>query len=273
MVTTEAKSVQPRQATCDLETVLRLEQANLNCFPSLMVHYDGSWVSRISPGGTARRINSLNFYSDADGDDAETRLDAAQKRFKAHDVAFNVRWTPLVPEDVNDVLTSRNYERVDETLVLSRSIWVLGDTEVPVGYTFRDVPLQQWIFKFAQVCGAGEGEPLSEAHDALLQALSKVSEELLGLVLETEAGVPAAALLGVVDGNMLGIFDVATGESYRHQGLAYALMCEVHRRGAERGAETAWLQVVAENTAASVLYDSLGYKESYAYHYCCAPRP
>ncbi|SDR29323.1 GNAT family N-acetyltransferase [Pseudovibrio sp. Tun.PSC04-5.I4] len=272
MVTTEVKSVQPRQANCDLETVLRLEQANLNCFPSFMVHYDGSWVSRLSPGIGTRRNNSLNFYDAEDGDEVESRLDAARTRFKRQDIKFHVRWTPLVPNDVDQVLNQRNFQRLDETLVMTRSIWVLGETEVPAGFKISKVPLAEWIYKYAQAYGAEPGAPLSDTQQALYDVLSRITVELIALVLETEDGVPVAVLLGVVDGDLLGIFDVATGESYRRQGLAFALMCEVHRLGAERGAETAWLQVVAENTAASALYDSLGYKESYAYHYCHAPR-
>jgi len=273
MATTEAKRVQPRQPNCDLETVLKLEQANLNCFPSLMTHHDGSWISRLSPGGSARRNNSLNFYDVNDGDEAEERLVEARQRFKKRDVAFHVRWTPLVPADVDQVLTEQNYTRLDETLVLSRSIWVLGDTDVPKGYELSQVPLDEWIRKYALVGGAQPGAPLDATVQALHDVLSRVAVELVALIVETEDGNPAAVLLGVVDGDMLGIFSVATAEVYRRQGLAYALMCEVQRLGAERGAETAWLQVVAENAPAVELYDSLGYREAYAYHYCRDAQP
>ncbi|KZK88075.1 putative acetyltransferase [Pseudovibrio sp. Ad13] len=273
MVTTEAKRVQPRQPNCDLETVLKLEQANLNCFPSLMAHHDGSWISRLSPGGSARRNNSLNFYDAQDGDEAESRLDSARARFKRLEMAFHVRWTPLVPTDVDQVLASQKYARVDETLVLSRSIWGLGDTDVPKGYKLSEVSLSEWISNYAQVDGAKHGEPLSETEQALHDVLSRVTVELIALVLETEDGVPAAVLLGVVDGDLLGIFSVKTAEAFRRQGLAYALMCEVQSLGAKRGAETAWLQVVADNAAAVELYDSLGYREAYAYHYCKDAQP
>ncbi len=268
MVTTEAERVQPREPNCDLETVLKLERANLNCFPSLMAHHDGSWISRLSPGGSARRINSLNFYDAEGGDEAERRLNLVRARFRRHDTVFHVRWTPLVPTGVDQVLTSQNYARIDETLVLTRAIWVLGDTEVPKGYKLYEVPLDEWIYKFAQISGAKQGGSLSVGLQTLLEALSRVTVELLGLVLENEENTPAAALLGVVDGDLLGIFDVVTSEQHRRQGLAYALMCEVQRLGAVRGADTAWLQVVADNVAAVELYDSLGYREAYAYHYC-----
>ncbi|GHB28951.1 N-acetyltransferase [Pseudovibrio japonicus] len=273
MVTTEAKRVQPRQPNCDLETVLRLEQANLNCFPSLMAHHDRSWICRLSPGSSARRNNSLNFYDAGDGEEAEQRLDAARARFKRLTTQFHVRWTPLVPTDVDQVLNAQNYVRVDETLVLTRSIWVLGDTDLPDGYRLVKVSLDEWVHKFAQVSGAGQGDPLSAGHQTLLDAHSRAAVELLCLVLETEDGTPVAALLGVVDGDLLGIFDVVSAEKYRRQGLAYALMCEVQRLGAELGAETAWLQVVADNQAAVALYGSMGYREAYAYHYCRDPQP
>lgn len=273
MVTTEAKRVQPRQPNCDLETVLKLELANLNCFPSFMAHHDGSWISRLSPGGSARRNNSLNFYDAQDGDEAEGRLETARARFKRLETTFQVRWTPLVPTDVDQVLNGQNYVRVDETLVLSRSIWGLGDTDVPKGYKLSEVSLDEWISKYAQTYGAKRGEPLSETVQALHDVLSRVTVELIALVLETKDSVPVAVLLGVVDGDLLGIFSVVTAEQYRRLGLAYALMCEVQRLGAERGAETAWLQVMADNHGAVALYGSMGYREAYAYHYCKDAQP
>ncbi len=273
MATTEAKRVEPREPNCDMDMVLRLEQANLNCFPSLMAHHDGSWISRLSPGGSARRNNSLNFYDVQDDEDAESRLDAARVRFKRLDTPFNVRWTPLIPKEVNQVLEQRNFQRLDETLVLTRLIWGLGETDVPAGFKLSRVGLDEWIQIYAQVGGAQQSEPLSDAQQALYDVLSRVTVELIRLVLETDDGVPAAVLLGVVDGGLLGIFSVVTAEAFRRKGLAYTLMCEVQRLGAEGGAETSWLQVVADNSPALGLYTGMGYREAYAYHYCSAVQP
>ena len=49
-------------------------------------------------------------------------------------------------------------------------------------------------------------------------------------------------------------------------------MAELLEWGAERGATTAYLQVLGDNTPALALYDGLGFAVHHRYRYLAAPR-
>ncbi|KAA9005315.1 GNAT family N-acetyltransferase [Histidinibacterium aquaticum] len=58
------------------------------------------------------------------------------------------------------------------------------------------------------------------------------------------------------------ILTLATDPDHRRQGLARALLEDFHRAAQERGAETAFLEVAADNAPARALYLAAGYTES-----------
>ncbi|MFJ2439211.1 GNAT family N-acetyltransferase [Streptomyces sp. NPDC087658] len=86
-----------------------------------------------------------------------------------------------------------------------------------------------------------------------------------------EGAVPAAIGRCVVDGRWAGFMAVEVDPAYRRRGLATAVMTALARRALEEGASAAWLQVEADNTAARVLYDGLGFAVHHHYQYFRAP--
>ena len=71
-------------------------------------------------------------------------------------------------------------------------------------------------------------------------------------------GVPAGTALGVVDGDALGIFNVATVEGHRRHGVGRAAMRAAMRFGAARGCRIAVLQT---SEIGRSLYERLGFEE------------
>ena len=80
-----------------------------------------------------------------------------------------------------------------------------------------------------------------------------------------------AAVRCVHDNDLAGIFDLVTGVEHQRQGHARRLMCSALKWAKQSGAKTAWLQVVAENTAAFQLYQDFGFQELYRYSYRKSP--
>lgn len=276
MAIIEADAAPTRARPEDLAEALRLEQANLTAFPSLMLHFDGAWLTRLSPGNPARRVNSLNIYDPADDHDAERRLAQASARFRDAGIPVHLRWTPLVPEAVDDLIDRRGWERYAETEVWTREIGEedAGEgaaPELPRGCRIVRRPLVEWLRDFAEIGGTGAHTVTEAAIAALRASLEKVPAELLALSLLDENDKPLAALLGVFDGTLLGLFDVATDPGHRRRGLAAALVREALGYGARAGATQAWLQVVADNHPARRLYAGFGFSAAYRYHYCRPP--
>ena len=48
------------QRPADLATVRRFEAAGFRAWPASAVHYDGTWVVRLTAGHPAKRLNSVN---------------------------------------------------------------------------------------------------------------------------------------------------------------------------------------------------------------------
>jgi GNAT superfamily N-acetyltransferase len=80
-----------------------------------------------------------------------------------------------------------------------------------------------------------------------------------------------ASGVAAVDGDWAGFRSIEVAPDRRHQRLGLAVMAALVEWAAERGATTAYLQVLAENTRAHALYDGLGFVEHHRYRYLAAP--
>lgn len=83
-------------------------------------------------------------------------------------------------------------------------------------------------------------------------------------------GEPAAIGIGVIAGEWLGIFGMATVPESRRRGAAVRAM-EALANWADGRASSIYLQVFPENHPALALYAKLGFKQLYMYHYRVEP--
>ncbi|MFN8562377.1 MAG: GNAT family N-acetyltransferase [Anaerolineae bacterium] len=72
---------------------------------------------------------------------------------------------------------------------------------------------------------------------------------------------------GSLDHGWVGPYEVITDACFRQQGFGRQVMQHILRWGIDRGAHSAYLQVVAENQPARRLYERLGFREQYRYWY------
>jgi len=73
--------------------------------------------------------------------------------------------------------------------------------------------------------------------------------------------------LGVVEDKFIGLFDIVVDPQFRNLGFGKLLVENILKWGKSKGAETAYLQVLADNAPAIRLYEKVGFKESYRYWY------
>lgn len=85
------------------------------------------------------------------------------------------------------------------------------------------------------------------------------------VLVAVEPGAAGEAIVGVVVfwlvHDEVHVLNVAVAPEARRRGVARALMYEAERRGGERGARLATLEVRRSNQAALELYRSLGYRQ------------
>ena len=80
-------------------------------------------------------------------------------------------------------------------------------------------------------------------------------------------GSPAAAGLGVVTGDWMGVFEVVVAQAFRGRGLGRKLMNALRGWAWGEGARRAYLQVMEDNQPAIELYRRLGFETEYPYWY------
>jgi GNAT superfamily N-acetyltransferase len=233
-----------------------LEQAAFEGWPAQDTESVAGWQLRFA-GGYTKRANSANSTARA------TLLDAAlvtaiEARYRARGLPPIFRLTSGHAASVSDgLLADLGYQRVDPSLVLQRA---LGDRDGA-----EDPPLltepADWLAAFQEV--AGRLGPEQAQHLALLQAIRAPRV----LALTGTRDQPVCCGLGVLVGNQLGLFDLATHPDHRRQGHAADLCRRLMGWGQRRGAKQAFLQVVAGNLPAIALYEWLGFGRAYEYWY------
>ena len=106
-------------------------------------------------------------------------------------------------------------------------------------------------------------EPARSLHGLILQSIAgecgfaalKVGEQAV------------ACGLAVVERELVGLFDIFTHPDARNAGHGASIVKGLLAWAASRGAKRAYLQMVQDNSAATALYDSLGFSEIYRYWY------
>jgi len=81
------------------------------------------------------------------------------------------------------------------------------------------------------------------------------------------ASVPGAQGIAAYADDWVGFRGIEVAPEHRRQGLARTVMAALLEWGAERGATTAYLQVLGHNAPALALYDAMGFTTHHAYAY------
>ncbi len=262
MATIEAEHRMPH---ADLAIVRRIEAVGFRSFPATATHYDGTWAIRQTAAHPSKRLNSVTPLDPSDTADMARRLELARQRFEAFGRPLVMRLTPLAPPALSAMLDADGWERFDETVVMAGPI----DREMFVG-AVDQLPLQnigRWVDAWISLSGA---DPSRKA--GMVEVISAIKAESGLFLVEEPAGTPASAVRCVRDGELAGIFEMATGPASRRRGHAANVLGSTLKWAASRGAANAWLQVVSDNGSAIALYERFGFFELYRYEYRKAPQ-
>jgi len=234
----------------------------LTSWPALSTAFDGDWVIRLADGVT-KRSNSVTCLA-ADDADLDARIDRVQTTYESRGLPAIFRLSPLASPALDVALEKRGWRRFDETIVMASDIADLTmpsrdnqDSDVDI----KTQPDRTWL----QSCYRIEGPDTKQ-----LTTLCTMLERLIpktGYGRIGKGDHPDALALVVVDAELTGLFEVLTTAARRRQGFAATLLSKLFSWSRDQGASTAWLAVVADNEPAKRLYQKLGFREVYRYHY------
>lgn len=217
-------------------------------FPGLETEPLGRWLLRHHGVATARRANSVLAFVPPDLDqtgasdaDLGADLDAALPAVAAW---YAARGRPPVAA----VLTGS----AESTLLGDRG-WVPESADADT------------LFQLTSLARARRALPRVVPEAEVYDDDGLVRAEIGGA-----DGVLATGLLAV-EGDWAGMRGIEVAPYARGRGLALGVMAALLEIAAERGARTAYLQVLADNEPALRLYAGLGFADHHCYTYLAAP--
>lgn len=241
--------------------IRHFEEMSMNAWPALQtILYDG-WILRFSRGYT-KRANSINpIYSSTMS--IEDKIKSCERLYNAEGLPTIYKLTPdCYPENLDQILESRGYAKVDETAVRTLDISeIYVDSEAAtlgIEYEFTS----EWINSFSACANITNPETI----EIMTGMLNNIAGDKIIVNLQND-NKPIACGFGVIEAGYVGIFDIIVDKEYRGNGYGKAVMKGILREALKQGIHKAYLQVVVGNTIAENLYTSLGFQEVYRYWY------
>ena len=248
------------QKPSDLAKVRRLEAVGFRAWPAASVHYDGSWLFRLTAGHPSRRLNSVNPLDPSDYRDIDIRLQKAAKKFADYGRPLLVRQTPLTPPKLVAFMDKAGWSEEGGTVVMMADLATLIRDEGLDHLPSRDVGR----FVDARIRVAGDDPALKPGLTEIINAIKP--ETGLFIFEEPDFG-PTAVTIAVHDNDLVGILQLGVAEARRGQGVGTAILHASLRWAKLKGARHAWVQVEADNAAAIALYRRTGFQDVYQYSY------
>lgn len=238
-----------------------VEDAGLNASAPPQQRWLDGWMLRLSPG-KAKRARCVNALAPGRVP-LDQRLALARAAYREAGLPLLLRITPFShPASLGQQLADLGFHRLDDTRVMvcpalpdAAPSWRSADWRLEsVGHG-----------AFAQAVGELRGSPLSQ-RAAQAERLENAPVPFQGFVVRGEGGVLGCAQVAR-EGELVGLYDVFTAPSVRGRGLARTLCATLLARSREAGARIGYLQVEADNAPARAIYQRLGFRDAYGYHY------
>jgi ribosomal protein S18 acetylase RimI-like enzyme len=244
----------------ELAQVRRYEAAGFRAWPAAAVHYDGTWVVRLTAGHPAKRLNSVNPLDPGDVVNIGERIARAARRFDAYGRPLTFRMSPLSGLTLSRHLDQEGWSTFSQSLVMRMPLDDAGVSEAMDQIPLKD--MGRFIGAELKVHGLD-----ASLRPGLSEIISSIQPEAGLFVLEHDDEEPLATAICVHDGDLAGLFEIATDAAWRGKGHGRRIVLSALKWARLRGAREAWLQVEADNEPALGLYRSIGFSEIYRYHY------
>jgi len=239
----------------DLNTIQAFEERSFNAWPTRRGVLAGGWLYRLGDGYT-NRANSINAI--AQRPSFEGVLPFAEQLCRENGVPPVFRLSPLAPPQADAALEHAGYTAYSPTVVMTAPIAAVAAAP---DISIETHPSEEWLAGFARLAGLSEGN--AAAHGFIVGAILQQAAFATVRYQGKEVGYG----LAVTERGAVGLFDLVVDERLRGRGLGRTMIEALTAWGAGHGAETAYLQVAEANAAAIRLYDRLGFRTLYRYHY------
>lgn len=235
-----------------------IEDLSLNAWPSHQMQiYDG-WILRFSYFYT-HRTNSVEQIGESTIP-LEQKIDYCESIYRQWGTPAIFKISPLVSGEFDDLLERRGYVIQHPTDVMTMTLEHLSSITTTQPITISSFIPSKWIDSLFAMKGT-----TNIMHRMVVPSMyrSIPKETICASILDR--GKIVATGLGILDRNYLGLYAIHVQPEYRGRGYARSMCTAILQKGIEKGADSAYLQVVKGNTSAVSLYRSLGFQFLYTY--------
>ncbi|MDO4337853.1 MAG: GNAT family N-acetyltransferase [Eubacteriales bacterium] len=244
--------------------IKKIEDMSLNAWPShKMELYDG-WILRFSYFYT-HRTNSVEQFGTSTLPWRE-KIPYCENVYRRLGTPAIFKISPLVSPDFDYVLENRGYEIQHTTNVMTAGLSGAALYAPYEQVDFTDTIPPEWIESLFELKGT-----TNPIHRTVVPSMYRaIPKETICASIKKEGKIIATGL-GILDRDYIGIYAIHVREDYRGHGYARQICTGLLKNGMNKGAKSAYLQVVEGNTAARNLYKSLGFHHFYTYWFRVQP--
>ncbi|WP_322754991.1 GNAT family N-acetyltransferase [Frankia sp. Cas3] len=246
----------------DVALSRELEGLAHRAWPPLRERHVGGWVLRAS-AGSSRRGNSV--WARGDVSDLSVALDEVRDFYAAAGLRPTIQITPVsVPAGIHQALDAAGFDDTGPTDVCTADLADLAerlDAAAPAETVMFDGIADTWLDVAGRVLST-----FADQRTGTLKVLANLTVAAKYAMCVAD-GVPVAVGRGVLDGDWLGVYSMATVPGARGRGAARAVLAGLVTWAADAGASRAYLQVEQTSAAARRLYGALGFRPVYRYSY------
>lgn len=235
-----------------------VEDLSLNAWPSHQIQiYDG-WLLRFSYFYT-HRTNCIEQIGPS-SIPLRDKLDYCEELYDAWGTPAIYKITPLLDSSFDQKLMERGYHTAHITQVMTLDFQKRPGFAASPEVVLKSGISREWLSALFSMKGM-----TNRIHRQIVPSMyAAIPKETIAACVYRNHKIIATGL-AILDRDYAGIYAIHVHEQYRGQGIGRAVCTSLLFAAMERGASSAYLQVVKGNTAAKKLYSSLGFQDFYTY--------
>lgn len=241
-----------------MTTPRAIDHATIKTWPAAVTEEREGWFL-LAAGGVTGRVNAA-WPLDWRGEDVDAAIDAVEAWYGARKLPPRFKLTDgaYAPADLAERLAQRGYEAVMPTLVMTRPLAAEIGAHDGVALTSTPPP----SFDLALRESTTNADDLEERRSIA----SRLPAPAAFAVRERDGYAAAIGASAIAD-TLAGVFLMRTTPAARRQGHARHILRALLRWAQANGANTAFLQVDADNAPAIALYEREGFAALTTYRF------
>lgn len=249
------------------EPFLALERIAARTWPGEEVETMGEWLVRASRGVT-KRANSVLAAGEFPQDGRW--LARIERFYRERNLPALFHVSDASPDGLDEFLGENGYEKevpcllmtADSREAAAKAQHALGGTKpIAAEIVWSGQAGEQWTRDFIRL------EQFPAERKSFYDGLFERMPGRKGFLALRREGETVALGTAIARNGWAGFMNVVVREDCRGQGLGLLLMHAMTAWSVEQGADNQFLQVIADNEQANRLYEKLGYKPLFGYHY------